>query len=64
MTKDITTKSGANLEETLQRSEGEIQNANATNTELQQIIHVGTTDVLNKADVEKTTDQLKQQLTS
>ncbi|XP_037515828.1 uncharacterized protein LOC119393073 [Rhipicephalus sanguineus] len=59
----ITTKSGANLEETLQRAEGEIQNANATNTELQLIIHVGTTDVLNKADIEKSTDQLKQQLT-
>ncbi|KAH8034077.1 hypothetical protein HPB51_019432 [Rhipicephalus microplus] len=59
----ITTKSGANLEETLHRAEGEIQKANATNTELQLIIHVGTTDLLNKADIKKTTDHLKQQLT-
>lgn len=60
----ITTKPEASLEETLDRAEGEIARANSTDTILQLILHVGSTELLQGKDTDPTILQLKQKLSS
>lgn len=58
----ITTKSGATMEETLLRAESEISRAKSSETGLQLILHVGTTDILNERAADGAIQQLKQKL--
>lgn len=60
----ITTRSGAKVEETLCRAEEEIARANSTSTTLQLVLHVGTTDIIQKEDTTKLADSLHQKLAS
>lgn len=60
----ITTRSGAKVEETLDRAEEEIARANSTSTTLQLVLHVGTTDIIQKEDMTKLADLLHRKLAS
>ncbi|KAL1429353.1 hypothetical protein MTO96_016318 [Rhipicephalus appendiculatus] len=52
------------MEETLLRAEKEIEQANSSETKLQLILHVGTTDILNENEPDRSIEQLKQKLTA
>ncbi|KAH9374374.1 hypothetical protein HPB48_020359 [Haemaphysalis longicornis] len=60
----ITTRSETKVEETLVRAEEEIARANSTSTTLQLVLHVGTTDILQKEDTAKLAELLRQKLAS
>ncbi|KAH9364817.1 hypothetical protein HPB48_020961 [Haemaphysalis longicornis] len=60
----ITTRPGAKVEETLVRAQEEIARANSTSPTLQLVLHVGTTDILQKEDTTKLAELLRQKLAS